>query len=96
MVCGDVNKVWVVFSDFNVVLQGFIRLLGKLGEDGVFWFELFLVEDQFKYVVDGDDVEVVGWFFIDIDLLIVWVVVIVEVIVCKLVEGLLGMFFRLI
>lgn len=47
-------------------------------------------------MVDGDDVEVVGWFFIDIDLLIVWVVVIVEVIVCKLVEGLLGMFFRLI
>ncbi|EAY59789.1 conserved hypothetical protein [Mycobacterium tuberculosis C] len=49
MARGDANKVWVVPSDFNAALQGFTRLLGKPGEDGVFRFEPSPVEDQPKH-----------------------------------------------
>lgn len=58
MARGDANKVWVVPSDFNAALQGFTRLLGKPGEDGVFRFEPSPVEDQPKHAADGDDAEV--------------------------------------
>ena len=39
MARGDANKVWVVPSDFSAALQGFTKLLGTPGEDGVFRFE---------------------------------------------------------
>src|SRR5579875_2506640 len=39
MARGDANKVWVVPSDFSAALQGFTRLLGAPGEDGVFRFQ---------------------------------------------------------
>src|SRR5262249_29892980 len=39
MARGDANKVWVVPSDFSSALQGFTKLLGAPGQDGVFRFE---------------------------------------------------------
>ena len=38
MAQGDANKVWLVPSDFGTALQGFTKLLGAPGEDGVFRF----------------------------------------------------------
>ncbi|RRO20492.1 SPFH/Band 7/PHB domain protein [Saccharopolyspora rhizosphaerae] len=39
MAQGDANKVWVVPSDFGKSLEGFARMLGEQGEDGVFRYE---------------------------------------------------------
>ena len=62
MARGDANKVWVVPSDFNAALQGFTRLLGKQGEDGVFRFEPSPVDDAPRHSADDDDAEVADWF----------------------------------
>lgn len=90
MARGDANKVWVVPSDFNAALQGFTRLLGKPGEDGVFRFEPSPVEDQPKHAADGDDAEVAGWFSTDTDPSIARAVATAEAIARKPVEGSLG------
>ena len=39
MAQGDANKVWVVPSDFGKALEGFTRMLGAPGEDGVFRYQ---------------------------------------------------------
>ncbi len=39
MAQGDANKVWVVPSDFNKSLEGFAKMLGAPGDDGVFRYE---------------------------------------------------------
>src|SRR5919205_4099862 len=39
MAQGDANKVWMVPSDFGKALEGFTRMLGAPGEDGVFRYE---------------------------------------------------------
>jgi regulator of protease activity HflC (stomatin/prohibitin superfamily) len=39
MAQGDANKVWMVPSDFGKSLEGFARMLGAPGEDGVFRYE---------------------------------------------------------
>ncbi|MDI2027985.1 SPFH domain-containing protein [Saccharopolyspora sp. TS4A08] len=39
MAQGDANKVWMVPSDFGKSLEGFARMLGAQGEDGVFRYE---------------------------------------------------------
>ncbi|WP_223839151.1 SPFH domain-containing protein [Saccharopolyspora pogona] len=39
MAQGEANKVWVVPSDFGKSLEGFARMLGARGEDGVFRYE---------------------------------------------------------
>jgi regulator of protease activity HflC (stomatin/prohibitin superfamily) len=39
MAQGDANKVWVVPSDFGKSLEGFARMLGEPGDDGVFRYE---------------------------------------------------------
>src|ERR671926_805659 len=39
MAQGDANKVWIVPSDFGKALEGFTRMLGAPGDDGVFRFE---------------------------------------------------------
>ncbi|TKV60725.1 SPFH/Band 7/PHB domain protein [Nakamurella flava] len=39
MAQGDANKVWVIPSEFNKSLEGFARMLGTKGEDGVFRYE---------------------------------------------------------
>jgi regulator of protease activity HflC (stomatin/prohibitin superfamily) len=67
MARGDANKVWVVPSDFGAALQGFTKLLGKPGDDGVFRFEPSPVEDIPKHASDADDQEVAGWFAAETD-----------------------------
>ena len=49
MARGDANKVWVVPSDFSAALQGFTKLLGTPGQDGVFRYEPSPVEDLPKH-----------------------------------------------
>ncbi|MGH3946310.1 MAG: SPFH domain-containing protein, partial [Pseudonocardiaceae bacterium] len=39
MAQGDANKVWIVPSDFGKALEGFTKMLGAPGDDGVFRFE---------------------------------------------------------
>ncbi|WP_420124528.1 SPFH domain-containing protein [Nakamurella sp.] len=39
MAQGDANKVWLIPSDFNKSLEGFARMLGTKGDDGVFRYE---------------------------------------------------------
>ncbi|WP_019203011.1 SPFH domain-containing protein [Tsukamurella sp. 1534] len=58
MAQGDANKVWVVPSDFNAALQGFMRNLGTQGGDGVFRFEPTDEGD----VPAGPDLDTEGWF----------------------------------
>lgn len=62
MARGDANKVWVVPSDFNAALQGFTRLLGTQGGDGVFRFEPSPADDVPKHAAGDDDAEVASWF----------------------------------
>ncbi|MET9326756.1 SPFH domain-containing protein [Tsukamurella sp. NPDC003166] len=57
MAQGDANKVWVVPSDFNAALQGFMRNLGTPGSDGVFRFEPS--EDA---PATAPDIDTSGWF----------------------------------
>ncbi|MCA0155019.1 SPFH/Band 7/PHB domain protein [Tsukamurella sp. M9C] len=57
MAQGDANKVWVVPSDFNAALQGFMRNLGTPGSDGVFRFEPS--EDA---PGTAPDIDTEGWF----------------------------------
>ncbi|AWV48260.1 hypothetical protein JK2ML_1802 [Mycobacterium leprae Kyoto-2] len=70
MARGDANKVWVVPSDFSTALQGFTKLLGAPGEDGVFRFQPSPVDssDQVvKHAADEDDAEVADWFSVETD-----------------------------
>src|SRR6202022_311153 len=39
MARGEANKVWMVPSDFGSALQGFTKLLGAPGDDGVFRYQ---------------------------------------------------------
>ncbi len=39
MAQGDSNKVWMIPSDFSKSLEGFARMLGTKGDDGVFRYE---------------------------------------------------------
>ncbi|UZJ26208.1 SPFH/Band 7/PHB domain protein [Rhodococcus antarcticus] len=59
MAQGDANKVWIVPSDFGSSLQGFAKMLGAPGEDGVFRFEPSA--DDTTVAVD-DSEEVKDWF----------------------------------
>lgn len=59
MAKGEANKVWVVPSDFGSALQGFTKLLGAPGEDGVFRYTPSPVDET---PVQGDDDEVADWF----------------------------------
>jgi hypothetical protein len=59
--------VWVVPSDFSTALQGFTKLLGAPGEDGVFRFQPSPVDDVPKHRADGDDPEVADWFSTETD-----------------------------
>jgi hypothetical protein len=65
MARGDANKVWVVPSDFSAALQGFTRLLGTPGEDGVFRFQPSPVDDQPKHASGDDDADIADWFATD-------------------------------
>ena len=61
MAKGEANKVWVVPSDFGSALQGFTKLLGAPGEDGVFRYTPSPVEPDLAKPEDDSD-EVKDWF----------------------------------
>ncbi|MGH3763713.1 MAG: SPFH domain-containing protein [Pseudonocardiaceae bacterium] len=61
MAQGDANKVWIVPSDFSKALEGFTRMLGTPGDDGVFRFEPS--RDYASAARPEDDDEAIaGWF----------------------------------
>ena len=60
MAQGEANKVWVVPSDFGSALQGFTKMLGAPGEDGVFRYTPSPVEATAE--VADDSAEVADWF----------------------------------
>ena len=61
MAKGEANKVWVVPSDFGSALQGFTKLLGAPGDDGVFRYQPSPVEANLPKPED-DSKEVADWF----------------------------------
>ena len=61
MAKGEANKVWLVPSDFGSALQGFTKLLGAPGADGVFRYEPSPVDSDSTAAVD-DSAEVADWF----------------------------------
>src|SRR5246500_5606539 len=62
MARGDANKVWVVPSDFGAALQGFSKLLGAPGDDGVFRFVPSPVDDQAAKHARDDEDDMADWF----------------------------------
>jgi hypothetical protein len=62
MAKGEANKVWMVPSDFGKALEGFTRMLGAPGDDGVFRFEPSPVEDGPVSRPEDDDEAVRDWF----------------------------------
>ena len=61
MAQGEANKVWLVPSDFGAALQGFTKLLGAPGEDGVFRYQPSPVDDNLPKPED-DSAEIADWF----------------------------------
>ena len=66
MAQGDANKVWVVPSDFSAALQGFTKLLGAPGPDGIFRYQPSPVESGLSQPED-DSAEIAGWFTTQVD-----------------------------
>ena len=62
MAQGDANKVWIVPSDFGKALEGFAKMLGTPGEDGVFRYEPSDDGAPAARPVAEDDPEVADWF----------------------------------
>ena len=60
MAQGDANKMWVIPSDFGKALEGFAKMLGAPGEDGVFRYE----QPEYEPPVEAteDDQAVAHWF----------------------------------
>jgi hypothetical protein len=65
MAKGEANKVWLVPSDFGSALQGFTKMLGAPGEDGVFRYTPSPVDDTPAKI--DDDEEVADWFNTETD-----------------------------
>jgi len=61
MAKGEANKVWLVPSDFGAALQGFTKLLGAPGDDGVFRYTPSPVDTELSRPEDDTD-EVKDWF----------------------------------
>jgi regulator of protease activity HflC (stomatin/prohibitin superfamily) len=87
MARGDANKVWVVPSDFNAALQGFTKLLGTPGDDGVFRFQPSPVDDAPRHASADDDADTEGWFSTETDPALVQAVAKAEADARKPVEG---------
>ncbi|MED5815525.1 SPFH domain-containing protein [Mycolicibacterium sp. 050232] len=66
MAKGEANKVWLVPSDFGSALQGFTKLLGAPGEDGVFRYTPSPVDEDLPKPEDDSD-EVAEWFSTETD-----------------------------
>jgi regulator of protease activity HflC (stomatin/prohibitin superfamily) len=61
MAAGEANKVWLVPSDFGKALEGFTRMLGAPGEDGVFKYTPS-PDDGVRSVPEEDEESVKDWF----------------------------------
>ena len=61
MAKGEANKVWLVPSDFGSALEGFTKLLGAPGSDGVFRYQPSPVDTDAPKPEDDSD-EVADWF----------------------------------
>jgi hypothetical protein len=61
MAQGDANKVWLVPSDYGKALEGFARMLGTKGDDGVFRYEP-PKDDVPLARPEQDDEEIKDWF----------------------------------
>ena len=61
MAKGEANKVWLVPSDFGSALEGFTKMLGAPGSDGVFRYTPSPVEEDLPKPED-DSAEVAEWF----------------------------------
>ena len=61
MAKGDASKLWVVPSDFGKALEGFTRMLGAPGEDGVYRFTPSPDDGTVSRPAD-DDEAVEDWF----------------------------------
>jgi regulator of protease activity HflC (stomatin/prohibitin superfamily) len=62
MAQGDANKVWLVPSDFGKALEGFTRMLGAPGEDGVFRYQPSPDDATPATRPEDDDESVRAWF----------------------------------
>jgi regulator of protease activity HflC (stomatin/prohibitin superfamily) len=63
MAQGDANKVWLVPSDYGKALEGFARMLGAPGEDGVFRYEPPKYEAPAAATDTGEeDASIASWF----------------------------------
>lgn len=66
MAQGDANKVWMIPSDFSKSLEGFAKMLGTKGDDGVFRYEPPKeepIDPSVKKSRPGDiDDDVADWF----------------------------------
>jgi len=60
MAQGEANKVWLIPSDFGSALEGFTKLLGAPGSDGVFRYQPSAETDTPAPVDDSE--EVADWF----------------------------------
>src|SRR6201993_379795 len=67
MARGDANKVWGGPSDFGAALQGFTKMLGAPGDDGVFRFVPSPVDDQAAKHAKDDDDDMADWFSTETD-----------------------------
>ena len=61
MAQGEANKVWMIPNDFGSALQGFAKLLGAPGSDGVFRYEPSPM-DSVSTAPRDDSEEVADWF----------------------------------
>ncbi|MEJ3651743.1 SPFH domain-containing protein [Actinomycetes bacterium KLBMP 9759] len=61
MAQGEANKVWLVPSDFGKALEGFTRMLGAPGDDGVFRFQPS-PDDGVRTKPEDDDESIKDWF----------------------------------
>ncbi|MBO0840301.1 MAG: SPFH/Band 7/PHB domain protein [Sciscionella sp.] len=61
MAQGDANKVWLVPSDYGKALEGFAKMLGAPGDDGVFRYEPPAV-DAADSRPEEDDESIASWF----------------------------------
>jgi regulator of protease activity HflC (stomatin/prohibitin superfamily) len=60
MAQGEANKVWLIPSDFGSALEGFTKLLGAPGADGVFRYQPSAENDTPRPADDSE--EVADWF----------------------------------
>jgi regulator of protease activity HflC (stomatin/prohibitin superfamily) len=60
MAQGEANKVWLIPSDFGAALEGFTKLLGAPGSDGVFRYQPSPADDA--AAPEDDSEEVADWF----------------------------------